>query len=416
MRSFEHEPLKLDDPINKDQLKALQSFYGKGKDFPYYSLINNGIKFNSYVGVLQVGNLIIEVLPKTDKDSTDENSQDKWQKILIGMLKAVGHLNLRTPSSSQLKLKANSILELYFEVFISEVEYLIRTGMLRKYRKTESNQYALKGRLIFSKQIQKNLVHQERFFTRNTIYDREHIWHIILYQTILLIKRLSREASLHNRIGALELSFPPMPDMHIDADTFARLRFNRQSERYSKAIGISKLLLLNYHPDVQTGRENVLALMFDMNVLWERFVYKSLKKKLHHADGYTLQEQKKFDFWEANESSQSIKPDIFITQSQQDGLHKWVWDTKWKLPKDNKPSSSDLQQMYAYAGTLKADKVALVYPGEGKPIDGNFVRYDKNGKKEATGAPTSCSVIKIDINDNIGAWQEDICKCFTVWA
>jgi 5-methylcytosine-specific restriction endonuclease McrBC regulatory subunit McrC len=46
------------------------------------------------------------------------------------------------------------------------------------------------------------------------------------------------------------------------------------------AISISKLLLLSYHSDIKRGRNEVIALMFDLNVLWEKFVYMTLKRNL----------------------------------------------------------------------------------------------------------------------------------------
>ncbi len=166
---------------------------------------------------------------------------------------------------------------------------------------------------------------------------------------------------------------------------------------------------INYHPDVQTGRENVLALMFNMNDLWECFVYKSLKKHLLYVEGYSLQAQKAFDFWSVESSSQSIKPDIIITRIRKEEVHKWILDTKWKLSKDNKPSSSDLQQMYAYAGTLNAPNVALVYPGEGDTVIGNYITSAK------AYTPVTCSIIKISIKENIGEWQYDLYKICKMW-
>ena len=55
----------------------------------YFEVLYNGLKFNQYVGVIQIENLIIEILPKADKDEADD---PKWQKVLLGMLKACGHL------------------------------------------------------------------------------------------------------------------------------------------------------------------------------------------------------------------------------------------------------------------------------------------------------------------------------------
>src|SRR5688572_33252646 len=115
---FEHETLKADGVrLHTDQLKAFQRFYGE-KGTPYFSLVHNGVRFNEFVGVIQVGNTTIEVLPKADKNSNKED----WKNMLIGMLRTVNHFEVHTPSSSSLKLRSNSILDLYFELFLNEVE------------------------------------------------------------------------------------------------------------------------------------------------------------------------------------------------------------------------------------------------------------------------------------------------------
>lgn len=155
------------------------------------------------------------------------------------------------------------------------------------------------------------------------------------------------------------------------------------------------------------GENNVLALMFDMNALWERFVYCSLKKHLRLVRHYTLYAQKKHPFWETNHHIAPIKPDILITSS--DTKESWIWDTKWKLPDYSKPSSGDLQQMYAYAGILNAKNVALVYPGEGDNVDGKFIHRKDPERRMA------CSVIYIPVEKNITKWQNDIYECFELW-
>ena len=185
IRVFEHQAIKLHQVIegvtfDEASLKALQSYYGDN-GVPYYSLINNGVKFNKFVGVIQVGNTVIEVLPKADK-TTDGDAKTKtyWQELLVKMLSAVRAFDIQSTSDSSLKLKSNSILDLYFSLFIKEVEYLLHSGLAKQYRKKEGNVTALKGSIQFAKHIQQNLMHQERFYVRHTTYDVEHKLHFIL--------------------------------------------------------------------------------------------------------------------------------------------------------------------------------------------------------------------------------------------
>lgn len=394
---FEHETLKIGNKeFEAEHLESLQRYYGNG--VPYFDLLHNGVKFKEYVGVIQAGQTIIEVLPKADRNKeSSEATETKWRKVLVGMLKVVGAFQVRSTSQSSLTLKSNHILDLYFELFIKEVEGLLHQGLIKQYRKSEGNRTALKGALVFSKHIQENLVHQERFYSRHSVYDVQHQLHAILYKTLCLLKRINTNINLHSRIGAVLLHFPPMPDIRVSDETFERITFTRKIRDYEPAISIARLLLLRYHPDLSAGRNDVLALMFDMNLLWEQFLFVSLRK--HLKDEYTVRPQTTKLFWKPDEGySSSMKPDIWI-QGKDVSI---VLDTKWKHIGDFNPSPDDLRQLYVYREYYNAHKVALVYPGETTAYRrGNY--YDILQEKISD---EECAVICIKPTANIATWQQ----------
>ena len=407
---FEHQTIKLGQKFGEvtfdaDKLQALQKHYGaEGKKVPYYTLGNNSICFNEYVGVIQVGKTLIEVLPKADKRDA---SQTNWRNVLIGMLKSVGLFEVKSSSNSNLKIKANTLLDLYFELFVNELEYLLHNGLIKKYRKKEGNVTALKGSLNFAKHIQNNLTHQERFYVRHTVYDREHKLHKILYKALNLLRQLNTNSKLHSRLGALSLDFPEMPDIRVSEYTFSNLVYNRKTKPYQTAIEIARLLLLNYHPDVSKGRNNVLALMFDMNLLWERFVYVSLRNKL--GDGNTVTAQTSRYFWKPERGSRSfMRPDIVINKGSEENCV--VLDTKWKNLGGSNPSPDDLRQMYVYHDYYGAKRVALVYPGSDSVHKGHYIKPDNKGLTDK-----QCSVMSIAVQEQITQWQESICAKMIGW-
>lgn len=401
---FEHETVKLGTDKNKnlttEQLDQFVKFYGDG--VPYFKLIRNGIQFNEYVGAIQIGNTLVEVLPKADKRS-DKNTKKQWQNVLINMMRAVNGFEVKAPSQSNLSLKNNSVLDLYFEIFTKEVESLVHKGLVKTYRKTEGNLVTLKGSLKFNKQISKNLVHKERFYTEYTTYDTEHILHIILYKTITLLKRINTNSKLLNRINSLLLNFPEMPNQKITEATFERLVFNRKTQSYKNAIDISRLILLQFHPDLNKGKSDVLALMFDMNNLWEKFVLLSLKK----SKDFVVKGQNSKGFWKPKSgNTRSIRPDIKIIK----GKENFILDTKWKIV-NQKPSIEDIRQMYAYHHYFNAEKVALFYPGENKYSSGHFSPIEKSVKQ----GKQECGLMFSEKKDNIKEWQIAIQKQVEEW-
>ena len=395
---FEHETLKVGQVRNgiefcQHHLASLEKFLGE-KGTPYYTLIHHGVRFCEFVGVLQVGNLTIEILPKADR----EGDQKHWRDILVGMLRKVGMFDITAPSEANLRIKSNHLLDLYFELFVGEVEYLAHLGLVKKYRKDESNLYALKGSLLFSRHIRENLVHQERFYTRHTIYDRENPFNQVIYKTIHLVRDINTNPAISSRIGSLLLDFPEMADIRVTDAWFSKLVFSRKTEHYRKTIDIARLLLLNYHPDISRGRDHVLALMFDMNLLWEKFVYVSLRK---HMPAGEIRAQSSKPYWKLDgHRPVQLKPDIVITR----GDKIFVIDTKWKVLNNDRPSDDDLRQMYAYTKYFRADHTLLCYPGD----DDFFYGYFFAEEAEVIGKRCSVIWISVEKAHTITHWQSKI--------
>lgn len=374
---FEHQAIKVgqefeqkngEDAVKvkfaEKHLELLERFRGDSDEevFPYYSLIHNGVKFKHYVGVLNVGGLQIEVLPKTDADSEDAN---KWRPRLLYMLRTVYRLQAKTPSNANQALKDSPVLDVFLQRFLDEVEALLHVGLIKTYRKETANRNALKGKIVWSKQVTKNVVHKERFFVNYTTYDRNHIMNRIIYKTLQVIPEVTRNSYIASRSKTLAFEFPELLDINVTDATFATMHFDRKSDGYRDAMQIAKLILLNYMPDMVHHRNNVLALMFDMNRLWEEYVYVMLRRKLTN---YNVSAQKVKLFWE----HKTIRPDIVISDNQ--SKTTLVIDTKWKCPKEKAPSDADLKQMYVYHKYWDAPKTVLLYPaiGEMDDISGRF--------------------------------------------
>lgn len=375
IRVYEHESLKVNQKgFTETHLNLLSKYLGDkdSEAFPYYSLINNGVKFKQYVGVISVGNLQIEVLPKADKiliDGKDEEEiKNSWESHLLEMLRAVYKLKVTFPSNADQKTKQSSVLDVLLNHFMDEVEYIMHIGLVKAYRRVEDNCNALKGRLVLSKHIVKNIVHKERFYVEYTTYDRNHILNCLLYKALKVIPDISANSYTIHRSKTLMFEFPELNDIVVTESVFNRIDYDRKTDDYRDAIDLAGMILLNYMPNLShRSGNNVIALMFDMNKLWEEYVYIVLKRQL---PDYSILAQKGKRFWYSETvGGKDVKPDIVI---KKDKKCIAVLDTKWKCPSDGKPSDSDLKQMYVYHKYWVTNHTALVYPGNKKPVEGSF--------------------------------------------
>jgi 5-methylcytosine-specific restriction enzyme subunit McrC len=295
-----------------------------------------------------------------------------------------------------LRFKPNSILEAYFEIYLNECEKLIRQGLVKKYRTINNNSTTLKGKLLFSQQVQQNSVHKERFYTRHQIFDRENIFNQILLKALKIIPELSQSPYLKDKVSNLLISFPELCDIKVTISTFENLVFDRKTIRYKDAIEIAAMLLLNYRPDIISGKNHVLAILFDMNDLWEEYIFRQLSR--FKPENFQIRPQSTKIFWKSDSSNfyKKIRPDITIFDKETG--ESLIIDTKWKIPENNIPSDNDLKQMYVYNEYWCGKQAFLVYPHycyTDEPVfyGGEFAQREKN-------APThKCGILKIPVLD-----------------
>lgn len=318
----------------------------------YFTVVHKGIKFAQYVGVVQIEDLCIEILPKADNESEDKKV---WQGVLIAMLRATKRLKVDNVGNANVNKQNIHLLDIYFEWFLDEVQLLLHQGLIKQYYKETNNVKALKGKLEFAGHIQKNLIHKERFYTTHQVYEKDHLIHQVLSQALRIVEQFSKGNHLYSKCKSVQLDFPEVKQIQANEATFAKIPNSRKTAPYKTAVEISRLIILNFAPNVSSGKENMLALLFDMNSLWEEYVLVCLKRAASNSDQeIAIHGQKSKRFW----NGISIRPDIVIEKNDD----TFIIDTKWKNINGILPSTNDLRQMYVYNEYWKSSKAMLLYP------------------------------------------------------
>ncbi len=350
---FEHQLIRVGEEIDGatftlahfDALRGLT----EGKPFDFYTIGHESVRFKQFVGVIQAGNLCIEILPKLDEWLPNKQLV---QSCLIEMLRRCRFLKVSTVNQSSLSLRPLPLMDLFWEFFLEEVALILKEGLLRSYVQEQSEKRFLKGRLLLSKQLAIQGANRTYFHTSSTAYSYDHPFNIALYQALLALKKLPLSPKVYQLLSQLFHRFPDLANKTLPKTFFERTQFTWKNQRYRNALLLARMILQNRTPDIRAGENQAMALLFDMNRLYEAFIYQELLRTAPPGARISYQEQRLF--W----LRRTIRPDIVIRYKGQ----TIVVDTKWKVLKKGQPAMEDLRQMYVYNRYFQATKGVLLYP------------------------------------------------------
>jgi 5-methylcytosine-specific restriction enzyme subunit McrC len=332
------------------------------------------IKAKSYVGVLQIPGLSIEILPKTDNsESLGDESKAQVRRNLLYMLCVAGELPLHERELASQGLQNVPMLEALTRVFVRELLTELRRGQQHLYLYREENLPYVKGRILMAKQVAINVASQHMTYVGYDEFMNDTWLNRILKaacKRLLSITRLSRTQQ-YLREGMLELA--DVEVCTIEPHHFDRVLLDRNSERFRKLLDFCRLLFLGATPTPQAGHAESFSLLFPMEVLFEEFIGNFLRR---HAADFGL---KRSDIhlqargrgkWllrdQHGKGKFRLKPDVLI--DGEDGKPAIILDTKWKrLLSDeenskNGVSQADIYQLYAYSQRYECPNNILLFP------------------------------------------------------
>ncbi len=368
----EHESIGLNTQhdLSKNEFESLKSFVLKSRDSDDYSCeylrlgYKNGeevLTAKNFVGIIETKHHIIEILPKI-YDGKEDKSVDKTRKIFLKMLKSVKDLPFRHFNSAALKNCSLHLFEIFVLMFLEELGRIVKSGLKSQYVSEEENLSVLKGKIKWSEHLRKNLVHKERVFVEYDEFSPNRPENRILKKTIQFLakKEFSNTTNLHLR--QYEFIFDEIPESTNIANDFAQCGKNRTTKSYENILPWCRIFLQNESFQTASGKNDVYALLFPMEKVFECYVADFIKKNIESGWSVKLQEGSKYLVEKPGKFR--LRPDIILEKNNE----KIIIDTKWKMidltdEKNNyKISQADLYQMFAYAKKYGSKKVVVIYP------------------------------------------------------
>lgn len=319
------------------------------------------ITAQNYVGTIVMNDgTAIEILPKI----CSNDDTDRARRLLVDMLRVLKDSPFKSIQTAHLESDRVPLFEIFIRMFIDEVFVIAKKGLRSGYRTVQSNENAVKGKLLFSEQIKRNIAHRERVFVEHDEFDINRAENRLIKATLQFLSRRSSSSRNRADIKTLLNLFAEVEVSASYETDFLKCTSERGMRDYAAALRWCRVFLTGQSFTSYAGPEVAWAILYPAEVLFEGYVAEKLKRSLPSENfSVAVQEQRHF-LIDAPRKQFQLRPDIVVTRKM-DGK-AFILDTKWKLLTNTPPnhgiSQADMYQMYVYHKKYGAENVTLVYP------------------------------------------------------
>ncbi|MDQ2067959.1 restriction endonuclease [Xinfangfangia sp. CPCC 101601] len=325
-----------------------------------------GLRARGVVGVLATSDCQLEILPKIEGAGEGPVSEARLRQRLIHMLSTVHELPIDTGAMTSLAWQRDTVLELMIRLFCNKLTDAVRIGMPRHYIEQEEDLTTLRGRLDVTRQFSVLAVSPQRLACRFDALSPDIALNQVMRATIAKLTRLAQAPDNQRSLRELGFVYADVAQVAPKALRWEQITLDRSNQRWRDLLALARLFLIERHQQTSGGAVEGHALLFEMNVLFEKFVARLLSQALA-GSGLRVRAQtgQRDCLYEGDNGRFRTKPDILVWQ---DDRVVMVIDTKWKriVPRINDPkqgvAQSDVYQLMAYAQLYNCQNVMLLYP------------------------------------------------------
>lgn len=332
-------------------------------DLIYWSK-RNIARFSNYVGIIQLDDLIVEILPKTHKSDSDNN---RGRRYLITMLRESETFPHTSADITGYSTQSTSLFDLVLYLFAHEVRKQLKKGRVHTYERKHENIRILKGKLVVHEHVRQSISKRLDFPSRYSAFTPDTPLNQLLRTAARSGWRVSLSATNKQMLSWIDAELDNAEILNAPYRVhIPTIHFDRTNQRFEKAVLLATRILNSTFPDIRGGLTDFTAMLFDMNLLFEKVVAKRIKQHVRGITTFHEQGPRKYLFKRNDKEVFALKPDI-VLGVHDDNYPTTVIDTKWKLLDQADTSrfgvsQVDAYQMYAYKQRYQAKRVILVYP------------------------------------------------------
>ena len=323
----------------------------------------DGIVTQNFVGVIKYKNFQLDILPKLLSKS--ENIKDNGQYIvknLIYMISLTQKLDIKITEHADINHCENPFLEVLIREYATSLFECLKRLTPRNYIREEDNLNYLKGKLKFTENLRYNCANQAKFYCEyDEFSENNKLNQLFLFVTKCLFN-ISCSSENKKLLSFIMNYFCDIPLVRYNKYMADKIILPRNQQLFSHPFKIAKMFLENISVDISKNSIENITLLWDMNLLFEEFVYGLLKR---NNFGYTVNYQKKHKLLKNDEYNKKYGNTFVDIYLEKDGK-KIIVDTKYKINTgaNNDLSNNDIYQVSTYCLLHGSRNAILFYPAD----------------------------------------------------
>ena len=362
--------------------------------YEFFKITKDSIVPQNFVGTIPLNDIQIDILPKIPLVENDIVAE----KIrFLEILQNISYFKEKFFNNSKIAITDTSILEIFINLFIKEVEEIIEKGLLYNYIDINENINVFKGKLDINNHIKYNFSHKEKFFMKFDEFSISSLENSIIKLTIQKLKKISVNSKNKDNLNKISHHLESISILPNSIESLKYITFDRTNDYYKNAIQWAKIFLNNQSSSIfSITNGEVATMLFPMETIFENYIGNKLisiiKEKSYEDLIIKVQDNScsVFSTTTLNDTEINnifkIKPDIIIKNKNSKEI--FILDTKWKILNklDNKfkISTEDIYQILSYVkiysnkykDTYTCEKAYLIYPST-NITSNNFSAKDK---------------------------------------
>lgn len=338
--------------LNQEQAKSFKKFLEDKRLTTALDFQLDGIKTEAHVGIIRFADFQLNILPKI----IGENDSSCLENLMF-MLRYTKKLDIHTMDSAEISKTKQPFLEILIAHYANILLNALQRHIPHRYETKEENLPAVRGRILFVKNQLVNMGNLARVYCQFDEFTSDNLLNKtfkFVAQALCLLTTVPATRARLNKILAI---YEDVESRAISYAQAKKILLNRNQLIFKDVLDLALLFLQHSTISQHNKTFTNLAILFDMNKLFEEFVAAALEK----AFPGQVQTQKSLTIIDSiggyANTSYRIRPDILFRNDT-------IIDTKYKilgLP-DNKPSEADIYQMLAYNRFFNRRNIILCYP------------------------------------------------------